>query len=74
VRDDEDKWIRVYCEKNDLLVLPAGIYHRFTIDKSDYIKARRLFVGEPVWTAINRPEGDQHPARCDYVKNLVAVN
>ena len=34
VRDRKDQWIRIYCEKNDLIVLPAGIYHRFTIDKN----------------------------------------
>jgi len=70
VRDRKDQWIRIYCEKNDLIVLPAGIYHRFTIDKNDYIEAKRLFVGEPVWTPINRPEADCHPVRKDYLDLL----
>lgn len=35
----------------------------------NYVKAMRLFVGEPVWTAYNRP-ADHFPAREQYVRFL----
>lgn len=70
VRDDKDHWIRILGTKGDLLVLPRGIYHRFTPDVTNYVKVNRYFVGEPVWTPLNRP-CDDHEARGDYTRRLL---
>ncbi|KAL9842077.1 putative acireductone dioxygenase (Fe(2+)-requiring) [Arabidopsis thaliana] len=72
VRDLNDVWIRVWVKKGGLIVFPAGIYHRFTVDSDNYMKAMRLFVGGPVWTAYNRPH-DHLPARKAYMKKFLKV-
>ncbi|KAK4198167.1 Acireductone dioxygenase ARD family [Triangularia verruculosa] len=74
VRDREERWVRIFLERNDLIILPAGIYHRFTTDDDNYIKALRLFKDEPKWTPLNRTEGlDENGYRKEYVQQFLKV-
>jgi 1,2-dihydroxy-3-keto-5-methylthiopentene dioxygenase len=72
VRDKEDRWIRIQMGKGNLIILPEGIYHRYTNDSNDYIKVMRLFVGEPVWTPYNRDIiNEENLSRKKYVDNFI---
>ncbi|KAK7520923.1 1,2-dihydroxy-3-keto-5-methylthiopentene dioxygenase [Phyllosticta citriasiana] len=35
VRSEGDEWIRIRLEKYDMMIMPPGIYHRFTTDEKN---------------------------------------
>uniref|UniRef100_A0A0K8TQU2 Acireductone dioxygenase n=1 Tax=Tabanus bromius TaxID=304241 RepID=A0A0K8TQU2_TABBR len=70
VRDQQDKWIRILVTPGDLIIIPAGIYHRFTLDTNNFVKTKRYFVGEPIWLPYNRPADDME-CRKAFVQSLV---
>jgi len=75
VRDETAQghpWLRMACSAGDMIVLPAGAFHRFKWDDKRFFRVMRLFQGEPVWTAHSRskPETTKHASRREYVDSL----
>ncbi|KAI9459370.1 Acireductone dioxygenase [Boletus coccyginus] len=69
-----NRWIRFVVNAGDLVLLPAGIYHRFTLDERNLIKARMFFKDRLKWVPHYRGEAaDNNPHRVGYLKNI-AVN
>ncbi len=71
VRNQRDEWVRILVKAGDMIILPAGSYHRFTMDTADFTHAIRLFSEAPRWTPVNRP-CDDNPFRVAYVERFIS--
>lgn len=72
VRTKQDQWIRVHLKAGDLIILPAGMYHRATLDEDDYVALYRCFQDAPRFVPINRADSraDSNRVRLTYLMNL----
>lgn len=43
VRDKNDDWVRIALEKYDFMIMPAGIYHRFTLDNKNVSRRIEMY-------------------------------
>lgn len=72
VRTKQDQWIRIHLKAGDLIILPAGMYHRATLDEDDYVALYRCFQDAPRFVPISRADSraDSNRVRLTYLMNL----
>eukprot|EP00250_Pteridium_aquilinum_P033803 c6338_g1_i1 orf=401-1105(-) len=73
IRGCDGNWIRFRVEKGDMIVLPPGMYHRFTLDTHNYIKALLLYTEIPTRIDVLKPDGDDLPVRKEYIENFLVL-
>nr|AGT02558.1 iron(II)-requiring acireductone dioxygenase [Herpetomonas muscarum] len=56
VRSKQDKWIRMHVNVGDLVIFPAGMYHRGTLDEDDFVALFRGLRDAPRFVPINRTD------------------
>ncbi|KAJ3146590.1 hypothetical protein HDU86_008472 [Geranomyces michiganensis] len=70
--DEEEEWIRIALTAGEMIILPAGMYHRFTLDENNFLRCMRLFKEDPKWTPLNRaPELEDNKYRREYVETYL---
>ncbi|VDM56737.1 unnamed protein product [Angiostrongylus costaricensis] len=47
VEPEEDEWIRIQLERGDLIVIPKGVSHRFTVTPQNYVQIQRFLPKKP---------------------------
>ncbi|OLY81120.1 1,2-dihydroxy-3-keto-5-methylthiopentene dioxygenase [Smittium mucronatum] len=74
IRDANDKWIRIHATAGDLMIFPAGIYHRFTPTNLMYIESTRFSKDYSELGVVPRPIASDNKVRKIYeskIKNHV---
>lgn len=73
IRDFQGHWIRIHITQGVLIVLPKGMYHRFTVDHTNYLKAVLLYKETPSRIQFERnPCTDIMEVREQYVMNVLS--
>jgi 1,2-dihydroxy-3-keto-5-methylthiopentene dioxygenase len=49
IRSRDDRWMRVFVERGDLIVVPKDRHHRFMLTESKAIRCVRLFRDSSGW-------------------------
>eukprot|EP00245_Coleochaete_scutata_P002985 TRINITY_DN14246_c0_g1_i1.p1 TRINITY_DN14246_c0_g1~~TRINITY_DN14246_c0_g1_i1.p1 ORF type:complete len:322 (-),score=25.71 TRINITY_DN14246_c0_g1_i1:997-1962(-) len=73
VRDLLDRWVRIHVCAGDLVVIPAGMYHRISLDAAHHMKLLCVHNGSSKWTPLCRPQ-ENHFARKAYLAHHESVD
>nr|AGT02736.1 iron(II)-requiring acireductone dioxygenase [Strigomonas galati] len=72
VRSKQDKWIRFQMQPGHLVIFPAGMYHRGTLDEDDFVAMYRCFNDAPRFVPVYRSseKADSNKVRLNYLMKL----
>ncbi|KAJ3336434.1 1,2-dihydroxy-3-keto-5-methylthiopentene dioxygenase [Gonapodya sp. JEL0774] len=70
VRDASDKWIRVTWGPGELISVPEGLWHRFTVDEGEFAEELRWWPTQKAWKRFDRtdPTSESTPSRQEYLQ------
>lgn len=54
IRSKDDRWMHVFVEAGDFILVPANRHHLFYLTDKKHIQCVRLFKENPSWTPIYR--------------------
>lgn len=54
IRSKDDRWMHVFVEKGDFILVPQDRHHLFYLTDMKHIRCVRLFKENPSWTPVYR--------------------